>query len=186
MAYEIDFIGVDETVKKDADATCLRWTDSCGKFRVAVYDTGFQAHGEEMVRHLNKYYFDDQYNQKRRENKVIDCVIISHPDQDHVSGTKEIFKNFFVKRLYMNRPWLYVDELYSKIDDGRITKESLRRRLRENFSYIADIEYFATYYDIPINEVFNPDLIEDKFVVLSPSKDFYLDLLVESNKTPLE
>lgn len=80
----------------------------------------------------------------------------------------------------MNRPWLYVDELYSKIDDKRITRESLRRRLRENFSYIAEVETLAICYGVPINEVFNSDLIEDKFLVLSPSKDFYIDLLVES------
>ena len=186
MAYEVDFIGVGERSKKDADAICLRWLDSYGQYKVAVYDTGFQVHGEELVAHLNKYYFDDQYNRKRRDDKIINCVIISHSDQDHVSGTEEIFKNFLVERLYMNRPWLYVDELYSKIDDKRITKESLERRLKENFNYIAEVENWAIYYGVPINEVFNPTLIEDKFVVLSPSKDFYLDLLVESNKTPLE
>ena len=186
MAYEVDFIGVGEKSKKDADAICLRWLDSCGRYKIAVYDTGFQAHGEKMVEHLNRYYFDDQYNRKQRDEKIIDYVIISHSDQDHVSGTEEIFKNFLVKRLYMNRPWLYVDELYSKIDDKRITKASLRRRLRENFSYIAEVETLATYYGVPINEVFNSALIEDKFLILSPSKDFYIDLLVESNKTPLE
>ena len=186
MAYEIDFIGVGEKSKKDADAICLRWLDSGGHYKIAVYDTGFQVHGEEMVKHLNKYYFDDPYNQKQRNEKIIDCVILSHSDQDHVSGTEEIFKNFRVKCLYMNRPWLYIDELYSQIDDGRITKESLQRRLKENFNYIATIESLAKSYNIPITEVFAPALIENKFMVLSPSRKFYLDLLVESNKTPLE
>lgn len=43
----------------------------------------------------------------------------------------------------MNRPWKYVDDLFDKINDGRITKESLARRLREKYKTIADIEDMA-------------------------------------------
>ena len=185
MAYEIDFIGVGSESKKDADAICLRWLDG-DSYKIAVYDGGFQAHGEEMVRHLNEYYFDDPEGDKKREDKIVDCVIISHPDQDHVSGIKNIIENFSVERLYMNRPWLYLDELYEKINDGRITKKSLESRLKNAFSNIAEIESLAQDYDVDILEIFEGELICNKFLTLSPSRDFYLKLLVESNKTPLE
>ena len=73
-----------------------------------------------MVEHLNEYYFSDS------TDKVIDCVICSHSDLDHASGLKRILEEFEVKKLYMNRPWLYIDDVWDSVSDGRITRKSLR------------------------------------------------------------
>lgn len=86
----------------------------------------------------------------------------------------------------MNRPWKYVDDLFDKINDGRITKESLARRLREKYKTIADIEDMAKEKNIPIYEAFEGTHIEDELLILSPEKQYYLSLLVSSEKTPLE
>lgn len=43
----------------------------------------------------------------------------------------------------MNRPWLYVDDIWDKVKDGRITKDSLIRRLRDEYPYINDLEEIA-------------------------------------------
>lgn len=114
MAYEIDFIGINEE-SKDADAIAFRWKDEKGNYKIGIYDGGIQTYGEELQKHLNQYYFD-----KNKENKIIDFVICSHSDLDHASGLKNILNNFKVKALYMNRPWLYVDDVFDKISDGRI------------------------------------------------------------------
>lgn len=53
MAYEIDFIGVGDDTKKDADAIAIRWKDKNDNYKIAVYDGGLQAHGDKMVEHLN-------------------------------------------------------------------------------------------------------------------------------------
>lgn len=180
MAYEMDFIGVsEELAKKDADAIAFRWKTENG-FKRCVYDGGFEDHGESLAEVLNKYYFQPN------EEKVIDAVFVSHSDQDHTSGLKTILENFTVKALYMNRPWLYVDELFDKTDDKRITKESLVRRLKEKFQYIADLEELADRKAIPIYEAFAGQKIENKLFVLSPSKATYKQLLIESDKTPLQ
>lgn len=179
MAYEIEFIGVGSESKKDADAISLRWKDTSGNYKIAVYDGGLQTHGEKLEKHLNQYYFEDD------SEKVIDCVICSHSDLDHTSGLKNILEKFTVNALYMNRPWLYVDEIWDNVSDGRITKESLVRRLKEQYAYISDLENIATEKGIAIFEAFQGTVVEDKLEILSPSKDFYLQLLIESNKTPL-
>ena len=180
MAYEIDFIGVGDEVKKDADAITIRWKDDNGDYKIAVYDGGLQAHGEKMVEHLNEYYFSDS------EDKIIDCVICSHSDLDHVSGLKRILEEFEVKKLYMNRPWLYIDDVWDSVNDGRITKESLCERLKKQYKYISELEEIAEEKNINICEAFQGKILEDKLEILSPSKDFYLELMIESNKTPLE
>lgn len=179
MAYEIDFIGIDEE-SKDSDAIAFRWKDENGNYKIGVYDGGIQAYGEKLQEHLNQYYFD-----KNETNKVIDFVICSHSDLDHASGLKTILNNFKVNALYMNRPWLYVDDVFDKVSDGRITKDSLQRRLKEKYKYVSELEDIANEKGIIIIETFQGKIIEDKLIVMSPTKDFYLDLLVESDKTPL-
>jgi len=180
MAYEIDFIGVGNDVKKDADAIAVRWKDSKGDYKIAIYDGGLQAHGDKMVEHLNEYYFSDS------EDKIIDYVICSHSDLDHASGLKRILEEFEVKKLYMNRPWLYIDDVWDSVDDGRITKDSLCERLKEEYKYISDLEEIAEEKKIDIFEAFQGEIIDEQLEILSPTKDFYLELLIESNKTPLE
>ena len=144
-----------------------------------MYDGGLQAHGEKLEQHLNQYYFDED------TEKVIDYVICSHSDSDHTSGLKNILDKFEVQALYMNRPWLYVDDIWDKVKDGRITKGSLIRRLRDEYPYINDLEEIAQDKGIPIYEAFQGTVIDGKLRILSPSKEFYLELLVESSKTPL-
>ena len=191
MAYEIDFISVSaEKAAKDADAICLRWKVGYDrydnpKYKVGVIDGGFNAHGEAMVEHMNMYYFDDADEEKSLSDKIIDFIVVTHPDQDHTNGIINIIENFNVKKIYMNRPWLYIDDLFDKVNDGRITKESLKKRFKEKYKTIADIEDLAMKLNIPIYESFQGTTIEDKLLILSPSKEFYLQLIVESEKTPL-
>ncbi len=192
MAYENDYIGVKaDKATKDADAICLRWKTGIALngmpiYKVGVIDGGFEAHGNAMIAHMNQYYFDDAEGVKSKEKKTIDFVVVTHPDQDHAIGLKQVLKAFDVKKIYMNRPWLYVDELFDKVNDGRITKQSLRERLRNNYETIADIENIAEENKIPIYEAFEGTYVENEILILSPEKQFYLDLLVESEKTPLQ
>lgn len=192
MAYEIDYIGVKaDKATKDADAICLRWKTGIARngmpiYKVGVIDGGFEAHGNAMIAHMNQYYFDDAEGAKSNEKKTIDFVVVTHPDQDHAIGLKQVLKAFDVKKIYMNRPWLYVDELFDKVNDGRITKQSLRERLRNNYKTIVDIENIAEENKIPIYEAFEGTYVENEILILSPEKQFYLDLLVESEKTPLQ
>lgn len=163
MAYEIDFIGVaKDKAKKDADAISIRWNSLGGKQKVVVYDGGFEAHGIAMAENMDSYYFNNVHQ------KVIDAVIVSHSDMDHTAGLKIILQRFEVKALYMNRPWEHVDDLFLRVNDGRVTKESLQRRLKENYSFIAELEDIASQLKIPIYNVFEGTKIIDDLIVLSP------------------
>jgi hypothetical protein len=180
MNYEIDFIGIPEETG-DADAICFRYyDDKYGRYRVFVYDGSIQKYGEALKKHLNTYYFPNE------RNPVIDAVICSHPDQDHASGLSVILENFTVKCLYMNRPWLYIDEIFEYVDDGRITKQSLEQRLHEAYPYVDALERLANEKDISIKTAFQGSQITDNLYIFSPSKDFFLEKLVVSQKTPLK
>lgn len=180
MSYEIDFIGVNEHTK-DALAVCFRWyNERLGRYLVAVYDGGFKIHGEALVRHLKKHYFPGEYA------PTIDLMICSHSDDDHAAGLVELFDHFNVKNLIVNRPWEFSDELFQYVYDGRRTKNSVEEFLKEKYSSIATLEEKARNAGTKIHSGFTTTKFGPDFPlkILSPTKEMYLELIVESYKTP--
>ena len=82
----------------------------------------------------------------------------------------------------MLRPWLYADELIDKF--SRFTSvDNLKKRLKELYPNITKLEELAEENSVPILAPFQGVQIGE-FTVLAPYKDLYLDLVVESDKTP--
>ena len=113
------------------------------------------------------------------EPDTIDAVIVSHPDGDHAGGLRTVLENFEVSELWMLRPWDYVDELIDRFARFK-NKENLKKRLKEIYPNVAALEEIAEEEDIPIYEPFQGEKIGD-FTVLAPTKERYLDLIVESD-----
>lgn len=168
--YEIDFLDVES--KRSGDAIAVRY-DVEGEIYIHVVDGGFQATGEKLADHINKYYDNPSY---------IDHVVATHPDQDHAGGLRTILEDFTVGTLWMLRPWDYADELIDRFQ--RFTSvENLRKRLREIYPNIDALEEIANEKGITILEPFQGKNIA-AFTVVSPTKGHYLDMIVESDKTP--
>ncbi|HIF9419666.1 TPA: ComEC/Rec2 family competence protein [Photobacterium damselae] len=168
--YEIDFLNVQS--KKSGDAIPLRYCIG-GTTRIHVTDGGFQDTGYTVIEHINKYYGNPVY---------IDAVIVTHADGDHSGGLRKLFEIYEVGELWMARPWLYANELLERF--ARFTTvDGLTKRLREVYPNLVALEDLAIKHGVPIREPFQGAKI-GAFHVLSPSKAFYLDLVVESDKTP--
>lgn len=168
--FEIDFLDVES--KKSGDAIPLRYSIH-GDARVHVTDGGFQDTGDSVVNHINKYYEAPRY---------IDAVIVTHPDGDHAGGLRKLFDEFKIGELWMLRPWLYAGEIIDRF--SRFTSvENLAKRLKELYPNLAALEELAIDHNVTIMEPFQGSLIGE-FHVLAPSKSRYLDLIVESERTP--
>lgn len=168
--FEIDFLDVES--KKSGDAIPLRYSNN-GNSRIHVTDGGFQDTGDLVVKHINKYYDFPKY---------IDAVIVTHPDGDHAGGLRKLFGEYEIGELWMLRPWLYADEIIDRF--SRFTSvENLAKRLKEIYPNLAALEELAIEHNVTILEPFQGSLIGG-FYVLAPSKKRYLDLIVESEKTP--
>ena len=168
--FEIDFLDIES--KKSGDAIPLRYSSN-GITRIHITDGGFQDTGDKVVQHVKKYYDDPN---------TIDAVIVSHPDGDHAGGLREVLETFDVSELWMLRPWLYADELIDRF--ARFSNvENLVRRLKEVYPNIVALEEIAESKGIPIYAPFQGEVIGE-FIVLAPTKERYLDLVVESEKTP--
>ncbi|MDF1594181.1 MAG: MBL fold metallo-hydrolase [Desulfobacterales bacterium] len=168
--FEIDFLRVE--AKKSGDAIPLRYSVD-GKTRIHITDGGFQDTGDKIIEHINKYYDSPAY---------IDAIVVTHPDGDHAGGLRKLFEEYEVAALWMLRPWLYADLLIDSF--SRFTSvENLIKRLKELYPNLAALEELAKEHMVPIYEPFQGSII-GHFRVMAPSKIRYLDLIVESDKTP--
>lgn len=168
--YEIDFLDVES--KKSGDAIAMRYVVN-GVTTIHVTDGGYQDTGTKLVEHIKKFY-----NAPCR----IDHVVLTHPDGDHAGGLRTVLESFEIGTLWILRPWQYADELLPRFK--RFTNvENLKRRLKEIYPNIAALEDIANDRNIPMREPFQGSQI-GAFTVMTPSRERYLDLVVESERTP--
>lgn len=169
--FEIDFVKAGENCSGDAIA--LRYQTDDGSMKIHVVDGGYTNDGQKLVDHINA-----TYNYPNR----IDHVVLTHPDRDHAAGLQTVLEEFSVGGLWMNRPWSHIDELLPRFDYA-YTREGLIQRLKKDFPHTATLEALATQSGIPIYDTFQGQAIGE-FIVLSPTREFYLDMIVASEKTP--
>ena len=172
--FEIDFLSVGES--QSGDAIALRYERS-GNTIVHVVDGGFQDDGPHVMAHLCKYY----------GGKGVSHVVLTHPDGDHAGGLRTVLEECAVSHwggLWMLRPWLYAAELLDHFARFN-TISGLEKALREAYPSVAALEKIAQRRGIPIYEPFQGEKI-GAFTVLAPSKARYLQLIVDSERTPKE
>jgi beta-lactamase superfamily II metal-dependent hydrolase len=167
--FELDFLAVE--TKKSGDAITFYCCVN-GEEWVHVIDGGYTETGQKILDHVSKYYGKEH----------IDVVTVSHSDGDHVLGLKTVLSNGSVGALVMNRPWLYAAELIERFPTYN-SVDALARALRRAYNYIADLEDIAVSRNIPIYDAFQGREI-GCFRVMAPTKDRYLSLIAESDRTP--
>jgi len=168
--FEIDFLDVESG--KSGDAIPLRYRLN-GVTEIHVVDGGFQDTGDKVIDHIRKYYDNPDF---------INRVVASHPDGDHAGGLRTVLEKFEVRELWMLRPWLYADEIIDRF--SRFTSvENLKKRLRDIYPNKASLEEIAKKRGIPIYEPYQGTRVGE-FFVMAPTKNRYLDLIVESERTP--
>lgn len=172
MAYEIDFLAVGDG-ERSGDAIALRYSDGYGS-KIHVVDGGDLAAGKRLVEHINKYYGNPSY---------IDAVVCTHGDDDHSSGLRRVIENFYIREIWMNRPWLYAQEILDLFRDRRLTAESLERHLRDSYPILVEIEDIACKRGIAIRQAFQGMTIGE-FTILAPSRERYLQLIPQFSRTP--
>jgi beta-lactamase superfamily II metal-dependent hydrolase len=168
--FEVDFLDVESD--KSGDAIPLRY-EVGGIALIHVVDGGFQDTGDAVVTHIRTYYG----NPSR-----IDHVVVTHPDGDHAGGLRTVLESFDIGALWMLRPWLYAGELIDRFAKYS-SVENLRKRLREVYPNLVALEDIAEARGIPILEPFQGVSI-GAFTVMAPSRSRYLDLVVDSERTP--
>ena len=105
MAFEIDLLPVGSE-KKSGDCIAMRYCDLVNgkeKQTVIVVDGGYAGTWKDKLKPFLRKYYNCEIDGKIH----IDYVILSHPDQDHVSGLVEMAKDedVEIEMIMMHRPW---------------------------------------------------------------------------------
>lgn len=169
--YEIDFRQVHTS--KSGDAIAIRYQIGTEWF-VHLVDGGYSTTAPDVETFIRATYGTD----------LINNVVVTHPDRDHAEGLAPILENFRVNALWMLRPWDYAAALYSYFPLYK-SVEALKKRLQDEYPYIYELEQIARRRDIAIHEPFQGAYI-GPFRVLAPSPARYLQLVIQSEKTPKE
>ena len=178
VGYEIDVIGVGKE-SKSGDAIAVRWGNLHGsrnEQKVVLIDGGFQESGQDVVNHIKDCY----------GTTLVDAVVSTHPDQDHVNGLHVVLDELTVKELWIHKPWEHNQGLAEKFLDGRVTDESIGRRLKESLDSASDLVAKAENQDIHIVEPFSGVSLYNKgeFRVLGPTRQYYESLIPEFDGMP--
>lgn len=182
MAFEIDLLPVGSD-KKSGDCIAMRYGDLVNgksKQTVIIVDGGYAETWQDTLKpHLKKYY-NCEVNGKLH----IDLVILSHPDQDHVSGLVEMAKDDEVEidMIMMHRPWEELTPSWFK--DGRITKNSLKDRLGDAFEKAKELADATSNISQTKLEVGTYTFNKASITILGPTLDFYKTCIANCEKTP--
>lgn len=167
--YEIDFLPVGTT--KSGDAICLRYEIN-GQTYVHVVDGGYEENGQSLLDHLSTYYGSTR----------IDHVVATHPDGDHTVGLRQVLEEADVGTLWMNRPWVYANELLPYFEKYT-NAENLAKKLREAFPNLAKLEDIAKERGIHIRDAFQGTRIGE-FTVIAPSPNAFFRYIADDKETP--
>ncbi|NKE68627.1 competence protein ComEC [Ramlibacter sp. RBP-2] len=166
---ELDFLDVES--EKSGDAITVRY-EVAGVQSVHVIDGGYVDTGDKVVAHLKKWC----------GGLAVNHVVLTHPDQDHANGLRKVLEECEVGTLWMHRPWLFADQLLPSFPTYK-SVDALRSKLRALYPGPAALEDIALEREIDIKDPFQGAQI-GQFVVAAPSKARYLQLIVDSDRTP--
>lgn len=169
--YEIDFRQVHTS--KSGDAITVRYQIGT-QWWVHLVDGGYSTTAPEVAKFIRETYGTD----------LINNVVVTHPDRDHAEGLALILEQFRVEALWMLRPWAYASQLHPYFPLYQ-SVEAVAKRLQEEYPYIYELAKIALRRNINIREPLQGVYI-GPFRVLAPSPARYLQLIIQSEKTPKE
>lgn len=177
MGYEVDFLGVGKE-SKSGDAIAIRFGNLHGSRQeqtVVIIDGGFSDTGDELVEHVKSHF----------ATEVVDIVINTHPDMDHINGLETVLNELTVHELWIHQPWDHNDGLADKFQDGRVTDNSLGEKLKNNLEKAWSLVQLAQAKDVLVREPFTGvQDVSGSLKVLGPSRNYYQSLIPEFEGMP--
>lgn len=170
MIWEVDFLPVGES---NGDAICIRYSESGDRWHLHLVDGGYRDTGEKIIRHIRDNFGADWH---------INHLVLTHADNDHAGGLIDVMGKMRVLNLWMNRPWLYAEEIIGNFH-GNFGKYGLEDAIKDRYDGLVQLEELALQQGTTIREVFQGAQI-GPFTVLAPSRQRYINLIPDLDKTP--
>lgn len=124
-----------------------------------IYDCGSEEHAQRVLQYLNERNID-KFD-----------IILSHNDADHFNGIPTLLETGRVNTIYTLLVLKYVDEILDKIDDGRKTRESIKRQIIETYNNI----YQLGNYDCKLVDAIEIEEIGEHIKCVGPTKEYFIE-----------
>jgi beta-lactamase superfamily II metal-dependent hydrolase len=169
VGIEVEFLTVGDG---NGDAIIVRYTDA-NSFWLHVVDAGRNETGEKMVQHIETLY---------GPGVQIAQVVLSHADDDHATGLIPVLTRFNVHTLWMNKPWDYANEVIDHFH-GNFSVQGWIDETKRKHPYLVELQKIADNNGVIVRAPLQGERI-GPFVVLAPSRQRYVSLIPDLEKTP--
>lgn len=156
--FEVDFLPVENENQdggKSGDAIAIRFTVHAEQRQaVVVIDGGRDYTTDALVRHIDQYYGTD----------VVDLMISTHPDADHLNGLAGVVEALDVQELMIHQPRLHA---------GDVSDFS-------NLEALDELLDTAKARGVLVSEPFTGESrLGGQLTVLGPTSTYYEELLAQ-------
>ena len=103
---------------------------------LVIYDCGCEEHANRVIDYMDKHHYSKAK------------LVLSHNDADHFDGIPYLIEAGKISDVYTLLLLKYKDDLLEKINDKRITRDSLTRRISEIFANIYSLSGKVVLKDI--------------------------------------
>lgn len=124
---------------------------------LVIYDCGSEEHAKRVLDYMSR----NNYSKVK--------IVLSHNDSDHYRGIEYLVDLGVVSEVYALLLLKYKDELLNLINDKRITRESLSRRIMEAYDNIKSLGG-----KVELKDIFENDLVASSVFILGPDKRYAL------------
>lgn len=125
-----------------------------------VFDCGSEAHAKRV---------ETVMKERRLETAV---GVLSHNDDDHFQGFPYLAERGLLSMLYTPLFLQHLDELLKLLDDGRRTREGLKRCIKETYDNVTDL---AENYHVKLVDALEASTLMEGVKIVGPSKSYALE-----------
>lgn len=129
---------------------------------LVIYDCGCEEHANRVIDYMDKHHYSKAK------------LVLSHNDADHFDGIPYLIEAGKISDVYTLLLLKYKDDLLEKINDKRITRDSLTRRISEIFANI-----YSLSGKVVLKDIFSDTFICNVISIIGPDKEYALDAVAK-------
>lgn len=129
---------------------------------LVIYDCGCEEHANRVIDYMDKHHYSKAK------------LVLSHNDADHFDGIPYLIEAGKISDVYTLLLLKYKDDLLEKINDKRITGDSLTRRISEIFANI-----YSLSGKVVLKDIFSDAFICNGISIIGPDKEYALDAVAK-------
>lgn len=129
---------------------------------LVIYDCGCEEHANRAIDYMDKHHYSKAK------------LVLSHNDADHFDGIPYLIEAGKISDVYTLLLLKYKDDLLEKINDKRITRDSLARRISEIFANI-----YSLSGKVVLKDIFSDTFICNEISIIGPDREYALDAVAK-------